>query len=134
MNPRSRKDRARRRRREREASVQAVKEVVLEFGHVLCLGCGDEVPRKDVTSSGHCDSCTFINAISRDHHGGLGHYRHLEQYDAGSYQRDYKSIDPGCATHKPNVGNGSGPQHFLDQTPMRLSEQDIPAGLKPRGW
>jgi len=103
------------------AAPDGHKPVETPYERVLCVCCGAAIPAHAATSSGHCDTCVFIAAIWRDHHGGLPRYQEAEAYDGGSYQVVYNAVEPPRARRKPRVGNGVGPEHYLDLSPMRPS-------------
>ena len=102
---------------------------------VVCADCGETMPAYMVGSTGTCLDCHFIREIDRV--CGLGRYQVRERYDSGSYNETDGSIMPGNATRKPKVDPGAVTPHWLDTTPVRLSEMDLPKGLappRPRIW
>ena len=130
--PRTARIARRERHRRRRVAAVVVIEVarpVPEHGRAYCLGCGCQVPTTLLTSSGHCPTCSDISAIERDHRGGLSDYQRREHY-AGltTFHGGHTDVET-TATAKPSVGNGDGPAHYLDTTPIRPSELDLPAGL-----
>ena len=104
----------------------------VQSARAVCSDCRATLPAYMVGSSGVCFECHVINEIGRV--CGLANYQRREKYRHDRYDG---TILLGNATRKPKVAPGAVPPHWLDMTPVRLSEMDLPSGFappNPRAW
>lgn len=128
-----RRHRRRTARRQPQHATAEAREAPPPPGQAKCRGCDEVMPDIMVTSRGYCPSCVAVATIEQDHPGGLANYREQEKYIGRTWGWDSLGVPTEIiptATHKPRVGRGIGPIHWLDLTGFILSEMDLPKALR----